>query len=73
VILYTQSTGLHENDFNVHAQAPPSYDQMGQSNNTDGIDIDGVNVRLSRAPALADCSNLKFTGLAHNFQVDPAV
>ena len=25
----------------VKVEAPPSYDQMGQSNNTDGIDVDG--------------------------------
>ena len=30
----------------VKVLAPPSYDQMGQSNNTDGIDIDGVNYYL---------------------------
>ena len=26
----------------VRVEAPPSYDQMGQSNNTDGIDVDGT-------------------------------
>ena len=30
----------------VKVLAPPSYDQMAQSNNTDGIDIDGINYYL---------------------------
>ena len=35
---------LHVEVGHVRVEAPPSYNQMEQSNNTDGIDVDGQHL-----------------------------